>query len=231
MLKHIDLQLFAEAEGNPNAEGESAGADESSQADGSQQPEKNAAAESEKEAPAEKKTIDMEEAERIASRREDKARQAALKDYFKQQGLSEDEARNLLKEAKEAREARKTELKKALEKATAAEKTAAEAQTKANSKLIQAQARVMASELGVSSVKMPHLLKLAADDLAKVQVADNGEVGADEVKAALEKVLADIPELKTEQKKEEPKKQRKGETPDDGKDNKDTDPFLKGFNM
>lgn len=60
---------------------------------------------------------------------------------------------------------------------------------------IEAAAMAQAAALGVNATTVPYLLKLA--DLSKA-VAPNGEVVAEEVSAALSKVLTDLPGLKAQ---------------------------------
>ena len=64
----------------------------------------------------------------------------------------------------------------------------------ATAKLVTASARAAALELGVPADRAAYAVRMA--DLAGVKIDDNGDPDADAVKKAVEKVLADIPELK-----------------------------------
>lgn len=91
-------------------------------------------------------------------------------------------------------DANKSELEKAQEAARKAEEARVAALSTANTRLIAATAKVTATELGVKPERIAAALKLA--DLSAVAVGDDGEPDAAAVKAAIEKVLADVPELK-----------------------------------
>lgn len=98
----------------------------------------------------------------------------------------------------EAEEARKKEQMTEAEKLKAekeeAERKAQEAQTAANQRLINAEARVQAVTLGIKPERIAYALKLA--DLSGVEVDEQGNPDAAAIKSALEAVLNDLPELK-----------------------------------
>lgn len=75
-----------------------------------------------------------------------------------------------------------------------AERRAQEAQASANQRLINAEARVQAVTLGIRPERVAYALKLA--DLSAVDVDDSGNPDEAAIKAALEAVLKDLPELK-----------------------------------
>lgn len=75
-----------------------------------------------------------------------------------------------------------------------AEKRAQAAQEAANQRLIHAEARVQAVTLGIKPERITYALKLA--DLSGVEVDEQGNPDAAAIKAALETVLKDLPELK-----------------------------------
>jgi hypothetical protein len=75
-----------------------------------------------------------------------------------------------------------------------AEKKAQQIQQTANQRLIQAEAKVIAAELGVKPNRINYLLKLA--DLSGVEVGEDGGIDSNAIKDALNTVLADFPELK-----------------------------------
>jgi len=98
----------------------------------------------------------------------------------------------------DAEEARKKEQMTAEERLKAekeeAERKAQDAQTAANQRIIAAEAKVLAVSLGVKPERVAYALKLA--DLSAVEVDENGDPDADAIKAAIETVINDLPELK-----------------------------------
>lgn len=110
----------------------------------------------------------------------------ALNAYFKQQGLSEDEAATAIADFKAKREASKPDfgkLTKDLETANEAVKSVR----------IQNAALRLCSDIGVEIGTMDYILKLA--DL-KGTTKDDGTVDTEKLKAALEKVVTDVPAFK-----------------------------------
>jgi hypothetical protein len=142
----------------------------------------------------ENKKYSEEEAERIATEREERARKAALKSYFEQKGYTPDEVEQLLKDDKEKKEKAKTETQKEKERADKAEQDKKAAIDTANQRIIKVEAKVQAIALGVKPERADYAIKLA--DLSKVTVDDNGAVDEKAIKSALEIVLKDLPELK-----------------------------------
>lgn len=187
-MKKLKLQLFAEASAensgadnangtNPNTEG-NGGTD--STASGSKQ------------------TYTQEDLDKIVIERTGRAEKAALKSFFQQQGLTEEEANAAISDYKKSKDAKaeasKNDAKAQAERADAAEKMAKEAINKANSMIIKANAQIIASSLGVKSNKLDYVVKMA--DLSKVTVDEHGNPDESAVKASIEKVLSDIPEFK-----------------------------------
>lgn len=95
----------------------------------------------------------------------------------------------------EADKAAMTEAEKLKADKEEAEGKASEATKAANARIINAEARITANDLGVKADKLAYVLKLA--DLSGVTVNDDGEPDAVAIKAAIEAVLKDLPELKT----------------------------------
>lgn len=133
----------------------------------------------------------LTEINRIADERSERARTAALKSYFEQQGLDEASAKAAMDAYKAEQAKKKTP-----------EQIEAEAQTKvdnalksANSRLIDAECRVQAVALGVVADNIPGVIKLA-EGLDKVKVNDDGTVDAEAVKTALNDVLTKYPAMK-----------------------------------
>lgn len=189
MLK-MNLQLFGESgaensgaenntngTNNPNAEGNGG---EDGAATGSKQ------------------TYTQEDLDRIVAERTGRAEKSALKSFFQQQGLTEEEANAAIAKYKETKaaeaEASKNDAKAQSDRADEAEKKAQEAIAKANAVLIKANAQIQAANLGVKSNKLEYVVKMA--DLSKITIDDDGNPDEAAIKEAVEQVLKDVPELK-----------------------------------
>lgn len=166
-LNRFDLQLFAEGGAGGDgagAGGEGGGTGGAAGGDGGQG------------GAAGGKTFTQEDLDAIVTKRlarEQKTWEAKLEEEKKKANMTEQE-----------------KLKAALEESDNKGKAAVEA---ANKRIVAAEARVIAAELGVKSERIGHLLKLA--DLSGADVDDKGEVNAKAVKIAIEAVLKDLPEL------------------------------------
>lgn len=109
-----------------------------------------------------------------------------LKNYFKQQGLSQEEAT-------QAMQAFKAEKAKNNPDVTAIQTQLTQAQALAEKAEIERLATVEAVGLGIDVKTLPYVLKMA--DLSSVKGQD-GKVNQEAVKTALNKVLEDVPQLK-----------------------------------
>jgi len=94
----------------------------------------------------------------------------------------------------ERRKAAMTEAERLKAEKEEAERRAKEAEAVANQRLIQAEAKVVALELGIKPERVAYAIRLA--NLSDVEVDENGQVDTKALKAALEQVIKDIPELK-----------------------------------
>lgn len=110
----------------------------------------------------------------------------ALKAYFKQQGLSEDEM-------KQAIAAFKTQKASQQPDVNALQTQAVQAQAAAQKAQLQAAATMAAVGLGIGAKTIPYVLKMA--DLSQAMGQD-GKVNEEAIKTALNKVLEDVPALK-----------------------------------
>lgn len=110
----------------------------------------------------------------------------ALKAYFKQQGLSQ-------QEAEQAMSAFKAEKAKNQPDVAAIQSQLTQAQTAAQEAQIQSAATLTAVSLGIDAKTIPYVLKMA--DLSQAMGQD-GKVNDEAVKNALNKVLEDVPALK-----------------------------------
>jgi len=112
----------------------------------------------------------------------------ALKAYFKQQGLSQEEMNQAIVTFKEQKAAQQPDVNAIQQQLTQAQQAAQTAE-------IEKQATIEALGLGIDVKTVPYVLKMA--DLTNVMDAD-GKMSTETLKAALNKVLDDIPALKPE---------------------------------
>ncbi len=110
----------------------------------------------------------------------------ALKAYFKQQGLSQQEAEQAMATFKQQKAANTPDITTLQTQAAEAQKAAIQANT-------EKEAMFLAGELGVDLKTMPYVLKLA--DLTGV-ADEKGTINKETLKNALNKVLEELPQLK-----------------------------------
>ncbi|MDD2542539.1 MAG: hypothetical protein PHH28_16080 [Desulfuromonadaceae bacterium] len=134
----------------------------------------------------------LNEIDRITTERTTRASQAALKSYFQQQGMTEDQATEAIKVYKETNKSKLSP--EAQAQIEAANTKATEALTQANTILIKADATVQSSALQIRADRIETVLSMA--DISKVKVTD-GKVDSAAVKTALEAVLVKFPEWKS----------------------------------
>lgn len=174
-LFRFDLQRFAEADSNAGSDGGSKDADNSGNdvtGDGGQrQPAPTGGGDKGG------KVFTQEELDAIIAKRLARERKAW------EQQLEE-----------ERRKAQMTEAERLKAEKEEAERRAKEAEAAANQRLIQAEAKVVALELGIKPERVAYAIRLA--NLSDVEVGENGKVDTKALKAALEQVIKDIPELK-----------------------------------
>ena len=122
-------------------------------------------------------TYTQEQLDGIVNSRTARAEQSALRSFFQQQGMSENEVTQAINSYKEQRAKNKPDV--------------AGMQTQ----LAQEQSRnlQLTIELGIDSKSIPYVIKMA--DFKDV-AGENGTVDAEKVKAAINKVLEDVPALK-----------------------------------
>lgn len=115
----------------------------------------------------------------------------ALKAYFKQQGLSQEEAETAMAEFKKQKAEQQPDVAKLQGDVQAAQNVALSAQ-------IENKALLMHAELGIDLQTMPYVLKLA--DLKDVIV--DGAIDDEKLKAALNAVLENVPQFKKTQEQQ-----------------------------
>lgn len=109
-----------------------------------------------------------------------------MRGYFKQQGLSKEEMGQAIEAFKAQQKAQQPDVEGLQTQATQATQMAQRAQ-------VESKATLAAVELGLDAKTIPYVLKLA--DFSQA-VGTEGEIKEDAVKAALEKVMEDVPALK-----------------------------------
>ena len=173
-LLPMKLQLFAE--GGTGGESGSEG-----QARNDQSTQQNA------EQRTETPTFDYEKLAGIISGKQTEAEGTILKNYFKQQGLSKEEA-------DQAIAAFKAEKVKNTPDINALQTQLTEAKRATEQAMIEKEAMIAALGLGLDVKAAPYVIKLA--DLGNV-IGQDGKIDTENVKKALNKVLEDVPQLKT----------------------------------
>lgn len=110
----------------------------------------------------------------------------ALKAYFKQQGLSQEEMGQAIAAFKQQKAAQQPDVGAIQQQLTQAQAIAQQAQ-------LQSAATMVAVSLGIDAKTIPYVLKMA--DLGQVMGQD-GKINDETLKTALNQVLEDIPALK-----------------------------------
>ena len=141
--------------------------------------------------------INDEQLDKIASKRTERAERSAITDYFKQQGLTEEEALKAFESFKADRqaksEAERNNLTDLQANYDALQKDFELYKELANKRLVRAEAMNQATLLGVNPERQNYVLRLA--DLSKVEIDEGGSVNTAQVKEAIEQVQKDLPEL------------------------------------
>lgn len=131
-------------------------------------------------------TFDYQKLADIISGKQSVAEDTVLKNYFKQQGLSQEEMNQAISAFKKQKAESQPDI-------GALQTQASQAQQQAQQAIIERDAYLLAAELGVDLKTMPYVLKMA--DLGAV-VGEDGKVAQDKLKEALNKVLETLPQLK-----------------------------------
>lgn len=117
----------------------------------------------------------------------------ALKAYFKQQGMSEEEMKQAIAAFKQQRAASQPDIGELQGQVTEAQNQLAKAQEEVKRAKLESAAAMEAVTMGIAAGTIPYMLKLA--DFGKAMEKD-GSINAEELKAALNKVLEDVPAFK-----------------------------------
>lgn len=158
-LLPLNLQLFAEpAGGEPPAEGGQAPAP----------------------------TFDYEKLAQIVAGKQTVTEDTVLRGYFKNQGLSQQEAEQAMQAFKQQKAASQPDV-------NAMQTQLTEAQDNARRAQVENAAIMEAVGLGIDIKSVPYLIKMA--DMSQA-VGEDGKLNQENIKNALNKVLDDIPALK-----------------------------------
>lgn len=125
-----------------------------------------------------------------------KKENAVLKSYFQQQGLTEEEVSKAISDFKETKQ--KQNAQQANDSNELRQK-AADAENLAKKAQVELEATKAAMNLGVDAKTLPYILKMADFEAAWDK---DGKLSAENVKAALEKVIADVPALKPDKREQ-----------------------------
>lgn len=136
--------------------------------------------------------IDYSKLESILDKKLGVTETGVMKSFFKQQGLTEDEAKQAMDDFKTAKAA---EQGNASEELTQAQLQLQQAQTQLQQAAVEREAFTLSAELGIDPKTLPYVIKLAD---FKAVMDDKGNVKKDLVKSAMDQVLKDVPGLKTQ---------------------------------
>ncbi|MGM0238510.1 hypothetical protein [Enterococcus sp. AZ103] len=128
--------------------------------------------------------FDYDKLASVISGKQNVAEDTVLKSYFKQQGLSKEEMDQAINTFKEQKAANTPDVNALQAQAEQAQQLAVKAQ-------LDAKAQMAAIQLGVDVKVLPYVLKMA--DLSSLTIESKDE----DFTAALNKVLEDVPALKT----------------------------------
>ena len=172
----LNIQLFAEGgngEGGGNAQGAQSG---SSTGDNNNSSTNN---------------IDYDKLADIVSKRVSTTEDSVLKGYFKDHGLSQDEANKAIEQYKQTQANNK---KQSAERLTQLEQENTQLKQQILDSKLDGRITSLANEKKVKAEHMPYLLKLVERN---GMTSDKGEISDDKVKSAIDKVLTDFPAFVT----------------------------------
>ena len=117
----------------------------------------------------------------------------ALKAYFRQQGLSQQEVEQAITAFKEQKAANQPDVIGMQNQITETQAQLAASQKAVQAAQVESAATMMAVSLGIEAKTIPYILKMA--DLSQV-VGEDGNINEETLKTAVNKVLEDVPALK-----------------------------------
>lgn len=130
--------------------------------------------------------FDYEKLAQLVAGKQTVTEESVLKGYFKQQGLSKEQMDQAIATFKQQQAAQQPDV-------NAIQQQAVQAQALAQQAIIDKEATLAAIGLGIDAKTIPYVLKMA--DLSQVMGQD-GKVNEETMKAAINKVLEDVPALK-----------------------------------
>lgn len=133
------------------------------------------------------KTFTQEDVDRIVNERTERAAKAAMKSFFTQKGLSEEEAAQAMDSYLAEKQKNNPEAINA-----ALQKQLADAQSLLIAEKISREAEKAARKLGADESAIDYVVKLA--DTASA--VENGEISAEKIAEAVKKVMDDVPAFK-----------------------------------
>lgn len=131
-------------------------------------------------------TFDYEKLASIVAGKQTVTEDTVLKNYFKQQGLSQEEATQAMQQFKEQKAKNTPDVDSIQTQLT-------QAQALAQKEAVEKAAVLEAVGLGLDAKTIPYVLKMA--DLSEV-TGQNGKINNETIKNAINKVLEDVPQLK-----------------------------------
>lgn len=175
LLFSLDIQLFAEGDGagTGGAGGEGSGSSTAG-ASGTQSTAQ----------------IDYEQLADVISRRTSGTEDKVLQGYFKQQGLSNEQAAEAIRQYKESQKQKRDD---EVNRVRNMEQENARLKLQIQNADIDKEITTLATKEGVSAEKLPFLLKMVERDGI---IDQEGNLQSDKAKAALETVLKAFPEFK-----------------------------------
>lgn len=130
--------------------------------------------------------IDYDKIQNMIDRGTQQKENAILKSYFQQQGLSEAEAKQAMETFRQQKAAQQPDI-------TALQTQLSQAQAAAREAALEKAVTLEAAGMGMDAKSIPYLLRMA--DLSQA-VGQDGKTSPEGIKAAINKVLEDIPALK-----------------------------------
>lgn len=137
--------------------------------------------------------IDYEKLASIVAGKQSATEESVLKGYFKQQGLSKEQMDQAIAAYKEQQAANQPDIAGMQNQITETQNQLTAAQKAAQDARVETAATMMAASLGIEAKTIPYVLKMA--DLSQV-TGEDGKINEETLKAAVNKVLEDIPALK-----------------------------------
>lgn len=137
--------------------------------------------------------IDYEKIANIVAGKQSATENSVLKGYFKQQGLTKEQMDQAIAAYKEQQAANQPDVAGMQSQIAETQNQLTAAQKAAQDARVESAATMMAVSLGVDAKTIPYILKMA--DFSQV-TGEDGKINEETLKAAVNKVLEDVPALK-----------------------------------